>query len=384
MKNLVVLLVCLPLTAKWLYMPPVPVGRLITNTESLLGHDPSDAEAYYMLGRLYSLKFALKTEVGARTSDGKVPVIGAYTREHEPRSRTNPLTPVDIESANRSLANYKRAVELAPDSALYHFGLAWMQQECSRFASQLGKHPAPDWVDLALAEYRTAYRLALGSHLRSDLSDQAGSAIIEILKPRPGSEKEIAEITRNLNELRHHPRVITPLIFSLSPNITLPDLLSNQTVTFDLDGFNSGRRWPWLRPDTCILVWDPAHTGQITSGRQLFGSVTWWMFWQNGYDALAALDDNHDGVLSGAELKGICVWRDKNSNGIADPGEVITAEEFGIVQIAVKPRNVQGTLQSDHGIRLNSGSSTFDWMPQSDPTVNPADLTAPHASDCVK
>jgi hypothetical protein len=160
---------------------------------------------------------------------------------------------------------------------------------------------------------------------------------------------------------------VTPLIFSLKPNASLSDLLSDRQVGFDLDGFATGRQWPWVRADTCILVWDPNRTGRITSGRQLFGSVTWWMFWRNGYEPLGALDDNRDGVLSGAELKGIAVWRDANSNGIADPGEVVPVEGFGIVEIAVKPRQIDGALQRNGGIKLRDGRSltTFDWTPVS-------------------
>jgi hypothetical protein len=89
------------------------------------------------------------------------------------------------------------------------------------------------------------------------------------------------------------------------------------------------------------------------------------MFWRNGYEPLAALDDNRDGVLSGGEVTGIAVWRDANSNGVSDPGEVVPAEMFGIVEIEVRPRLAGVTLQS--GIRLRDGVrlTTFDWMPTS-------------------
>jgi tetratricopeptide (TPR) repeat protein len=37
---------------------------------------------------------------------------------------------------------------------------------------------------------------------------------------------------------------------------------------------------------------------------RLFGTVTWWMFWNDGDHALDALDDERDGRLRGAELHG--------------------------------------------------------------------------------
>jgi hypothetical protein len=89
----------------------------------------------------------------------------------------------------------------------------------------------------------------------------------------------------------------------------------------------------WLRGDTAILVWDPAHRGRVASGRELFGSVTWWMFWRNGFEPLVALDNNGDGSLTGEELDGIGVWQDRNANGISDVGEIMPAREFGIVAI---------------------------------------------------
>ncbi|HEV3197156.1 MAG TPA: hypothetical protein VGZ73_04600 [Bryobacteraceae bacterium] len=366
-------LFCVQMTAMFVQMPPVPMARLIPYTESVIRQNPDSPDAYYLLGRLHSLAFAMVTEVEADLRDGKPPVLAGSAPDRATRETSGRLKASDIDHANKSIANYKRAVELAPDSALYHFSLGWMEEQCSHFAGQLGSRSGPDWIDQALAEYRTAYRLALpadsklSSHLRPYLADEAGTAILEILKQRSGSQEEIAEISKTVADLRRRPLAVTPLIFSLNSGAALPDLLSDRQVGFDLDGFGAGRRWPWVRPDTCILVWDPNRTGRITSGRQLFGSVTWWMFWRNGYEPLAALDDNRDGVLSGAELRGIAVWRDANSNGIADPGEVVPVEGFGIVEIAVKPRQIDGALQRNGGIKLRDGRSltTFDWTPVS-------------------
>jgi len=34
-----------------------------------------------------------------------------------------------------------------------------------------------------------------------------------------------------------------------------------------------------------------------------------------------ALDDNHDGWLTGNELHGLALWYDRNGNGKCDPGK---------------------------------------------------------------
>jgi hypothetical protein len=369
----IIVLGCAPVTAIFVMMPPVPMERLIPYTESVIRQNPNDAEAYYLLGRLHSLAFAQRTELGAVLRDGKPPALTDRLPNRVLRESTGKLADADIDHVNRSLANYKRAIELAPDSPLYHFSLGWMQEQCSNFVGSLGSRPNVEWMNLALAEYRAAYRLALPQDLKQPyyldpyLTDEAGSSIIEILRQRPGNEKEIEEITKTISSLRSRPRSVTPVVFSLKPGAALSDLLSDRQVGFDLDGFDAGRRWPWVQPDTCILVWDPNRTGQILSGRQLFGNVTWWMFWRNGYEPLAALDDNRDGVLSGAELRGIAVWRDANSNGIADPGEVVPVEDLGIIEISVKPRRLNGVLEA--GIKRSDGTSltTFDWTPHSVP-----------------
>jgi hypothetical protein len=380
-----------PALANWLQMSPVPIDRLMSITESAIRQNANDAEAHCVLGRLHSLAFAMRTEAQAVLRDGKISQLidPTPTSELPKRESSSKLKPADIDHANKSVANYQRAVGLAPDVALYHFSLGWMQQQCSRYADQLGSHKSDEWIDLALAEYRAAYRLALPddrkerARLRPYLTEQAGSAIVEILKRRSGNEKEIDEITAMISELRGHTQAITPVIFSLNPRAKLADLVSSARVKFDLDGFDAGREWSWVRPETLILVWDPERTGRITSGRQLFGGVTWWMFWRNGYEPLAMLDDNRDGILEGAELRGIAVWRDANSNGVADPGEVIPVEEFGIVEIAVRPREVDRTLECAGGIKLKDGTSlpTFDWVSHSSEISRgsqPASLHAAH------
>ena len=65
----------------------------------------------------------------------------------------------------------------------------------------------------------------------------------------------------------------------------------------------------WIVP--AWLVFDRRGTGSITSGLQLFGSVTFWLFWENGYDALRSLDDNGDGAIAGADRHRLGAQRDQ-------------------------------------------------------------------------
>ncbi|MGH7142981.1 MAG: hypothetical protein ACREJ2_02470, partial [Planctomycetota bacterium] len=158
----------------------------------------------------------------------------------------------------------------------------------------------------------------------------------------------------------------SPIIFSLTAAQPLHALVAPaKSVHFDLVGDGCVRCWTWVKPDTAILCWDPNGTGKIASGVQLFGNATWmwWIFWDNGYQALDALDDNRDGVLTGAELTGLCVWRDANQNGIADPGEVVPVVNLGIDSIAVRaPQTEDGCPANKLGIHFEDGRTlpTYD------------------------
>ncbi|MGH7143278.1 MAG: hypothetical protein ACREJ2_04000, partial [Planctomycetota bacterium] len=160
------------------------------------------------------------------------------------------------------------------------------------------------------------------------------------------------------------PPGFSPVVFSLTAAQPLHALVDPaKSVHFDLDGDGYAERRMWVQPDTAILCWDPGCTGKITSGRQLFGNVSWWIFWDNGYQALDALDDNRDGVLTGNELTGLCVWRDANQNGVSDPGEVVPVVNLGIDSIAVRaPQTEDGCPANKLGIHFEDGRTlpTYD------------------------
>lgn len=235
----------------------------------------------------------------------------------------------------------------------------------------------------ALEHYRRAYDLSIkddlakpGGLVRANavISAEAGDAILKILSDHPAAEKpnESRELGKALKELAEKPRAMTPILFRMpraggaAGAPVLADLVDPLArTTFDLAGDDLHREWPWVRPGTSLLCWDPAGTGQVSSGRALFGSATWWIAFRNGYEALAILDDNADGVLTGDELQGIAAWTDANANGVSERGEVRPLAALGITAIAVRPRTTaDGTLTIDRGITLSDGTTvpTFDWV----------------------
>lgn len=136
-------------------------------------------------------------------------------------------------------------------------------------------------------------------------------------------------------------------------------------VSFDLTGQGLPLRGGWLKKNAAWLVWDPQSKGKITSGFQLFGSVTWLTPWENGYLALGALDDNGDGKIAGDELKGLSLWRDANANGISDKGEVKPVAYWQIVSLGYRhKRQSKEAWISEAGVTFANGETrpTYDWI----------------------
>jgi hypothetical protein len=221
--------------------------------------------------------------------------------------------------------------------------------------------------------------------LKELISHEAAVGFLRVTSATAQQSKEQdrrAEVSAGLEALRKIPRsfLITPIVFSMSPSRSVRDLVSpgHRSVAFDLDGTGRPQKWNWVKADTGILVWDPSGSGRITSGRQLFGSVTWWIFWENGYAALDALDDNRDGELSGDELVGLAVWFDRNSNGVSDAGEVRSLASLGITTIACRvTTESDGVPANPRGVTLADGNElpTYDWIASQAEDPGPGSLT---------
>lgn len=372
---------------------PVPVDNLLKNLAQYIKDKPDDAAGYYTLGRVHALAYAQddgQVEVNRDSKDAPLPTFARYTSVvHAARSNEKPLSDASRDHLLKSIENYRRATELNDKSGLYWLGYGWMLQQAS--LHQVGVpttqpvtskiHPLSDLREMAIAAYRKAVNLTLTDDQNSRkmfigdnyVSLEAAQNSLELLKDMPDTaeNKLLAERCRNVisefNEKRDK-MPITPIVFPLDRDRPLNTLIDDaNTVSFDLAGFGDGRKWPWVTASTAILVWDPQHTGRISSGRQLFGSVTWWMFWRNGYEPLAMLDDNRDGVLAGSELAGLAVWVDRNTDGISDAGEVRPIGSVGVERLSVRHETRGGVLQSPSGVIFRDGRtvSSYDWTPTS-------------------
>ena len=130
----------------------------------------------------------------------------------------------------------------------------------------------------------------------------------------------------------------SPLVLDLNGDGVQTTRLSNsftQGVHFNLDAKGLAENTAWVSKDDGLLVRDLNGDGKITSGRELFGNHTLLKSGTeaaNGFEALAELDDNGDGVVDAddASFASLKVWKDANGNGVTDAGELLTLAQAGV------------------------------------------------------
>jgi len=204
-------------------------------------------------------------------------------------------------------------------------------------------------------------------------SEECIGYMLRLLDKQKDAE-EIRILYYHKGQLDKMGRMITPILIPLS-DASFETLVDREAgVAFDLDGSGLKRHWGWITPKAAWLVFDGKQSGQITSGLQMFGNATFWIFWRDGYQALGSLDANGDQLIEGEELRGLALWHDANGNGISEPGEVKPVSAYGIDQLSCRSETVGPDLRhSLRGVRFKDGTTrpSYDWF---------APMNAPAAS----
>ena len=392
----------------WYSTQEVPIGRLFTNLQERLARNTNDFEVTYDLARLHSMAYSTNLfSIGVRTNDSRPEFYGPGSDAGVPRSISLPPSPEERTVARRHLTNaillFERAIVLLKTStnkieykqwlvlplelghawcldqagsrkealAAYRktLALAWKKEVTGEFKFQEWLEGTWNAVKAGNNPLRVATRRG---HIGPGVcySEEIIGYLLKLLDPAKDAA-EIADLRDKQKTLTSTPRAVTPILVPLESNAAFKDLVDPYAaMTFDLDGSGLPRQWGWITPKAAWLVFDPDGRGKITSGLQMFGNVTFWIFWRDGYEALGSLDDNHDGVLSGDELRGMALWQDRNSNGICDPGEVRPVSDWGITAISCAgERHPTGISWSPKGVVFTNGESrpTYDWIVPSRP-----------------
>ncbi len=365
-------------------LPDVSDVRVRSISEPIVPFEEAKRRALAELGR--------DSELGAKRDAFVRRRMEIFNELTESGWAPAPTSATDAELASHltsAVASFEKAMELEPSSALYQLGYASLLEEANLWCKRHPKVATPKVFATInkqgiRSEYLKAWRLSQSTpSTESELvrfgGDEAANAFMRLVEEpmADSSDEELRAVTEIKESFRKREaaakqsrdngtRIVTPVIFPLRKVAGIDALLApGKRVSFPLRGWGPDDSWSWVKPETGILVWNPTANGQIRSGAQLFGSYTWGIFWDNGYQPLAVLDLDGDTVLRGAELSGIRVWFDKNGNGVSETGEVLSLAEVGITSISASQNGSEGIHpMNPNGVELGDGSifPTWDWM----------------------
>jgi hypothetical protein len=182
--------------------------------------------------------------------------------------------------------------------------------------------------------------LALPDYLGRAVYDYIKSSLLSILNPFLGPLLEgfwVAEAWVRPEPIRD------PIILDLDGD-GVETLAQASGLHFDHDGNGFAEQTGWVGADDGLLIRDRQPGAAITSGSQLFGDFTLLSNGKmaaHGFEALADLDDNHDGVIDQADAAWaeLAIWKDSDSDAYLDPGERLSLEQAGVRQLRLAYRD---------------------------------------------
>jgi hypothetical protein len=358
----------------------IPIDRLLANLQQEEQLKPDNKpQIEFRLARLYAMSYAMSThdiptyealnERAETKNDKKAPedkriIHSANAHEIWPDYRQDKVTisfaPVIAQdSLHKAIEHYRIAYSLTPSDNNVKLGLAWCLVQSKEYAEAIPMlrslvaldDPKPLLGDRKNLQYEAAQYLA------PLLNTQSDGAELKTLRALPLPDYE--------------PHFITPVVVPLNGKLNPSELMIKTKVKFDL-GLGSRCYTSWPSKKAGWLVYDQQGTRKIDSGLQLFGNYTFFLFWKDGYEAMSSLDDNHDGKLSGRELRHLAVWQDKNADGKSDKSEVLRLESLSVKSIACKSSALtDGVLNNEKGITFFSGETraTYDFILQEESNV---------------
>jgi tetratricopeptide (TPR) repeat protein len=346
----------------------VPVARLVANLEKELAANPKNADVHLRLARLYAMAYA------ANTTELPVAVLAGADQKprqevwfgHEPdlipRKIASDVSRSEASKAflAKSVEHYRKVIELEPAGLIGRIGYAWTLEQSGNAAAAIAEYRRV--VDQAWPKEENAKFAAPGQRF---YTEEAVRYLIPLLSAQRDAD-EIAALRAKAERLARVPRAITPVAIPLTDRGTAKSIVDlDASVAFDADGTGLRKAWTWISSDAAWLVYEPSARGEISSALQLFGDVTFWNVWRNGYEAMCALDDDGDGALSDGELRYLALWRDTNGDAISDRGEVKPLAEYGIVSLscrATRGDGIYAVATAKNGVRFGDGRTrpTYD------------------------
>jgi tetratricopeptide (TPR) repeat protein len=268
-------------------------------------------------------------------------------------------------SLRQAITHLNKAIELDPSLIAARLGLAWCLDEAGEKDEAI-----PLYRQVFQSSYERDAHTKVGCFPQL-LSIESGKYLLKLLDPQINGP-EIADIKSKIIQVNARiPDCMTPLLVPLTSASKLEDLVQARQVSFNLDGQGARTCLSWITPEAGWLVFDKSGSGIVTSGKELIGGVTFWVFWKHGYEVLSALDDNHDGKLTAEEMDRLAIWNDANGDGVSQPGEVKPLSYWHIKELSCKATEEnEHWLSSKGGVTLEDGTHrpSYDvWIEQEAP-----------------
>lgn len=345
-----------------------PVARLAANLTEKLEKDPTDFETRHNLARLHAMAYAKKSDelqTSAHRKTGELSVWFGFA------PRPVPFNSEATDDAGKKMAaeahlnatieQYEKLLKAEPKNDLVRLGYGWALKEAGKEMQAMVEFRRV--IDSAWKKEQGTTTAGLGWY---SLTIEAAQYLTPMLNEKT-DQAEIEDLKAKVARMSRVRRPVTPIAIPLAAGLELEDLCAaDSSVVFDADGSGVAKRWTWITPQAGWLVYDQPKLGKIDSALQMFGNVTFWCFWKNGYHALSSLDDDADGRLRGAELQHLAIWCDANSNGVSDVGEVKPLAAYDIVELSCQGETISGRqdLISTSGVVFANGKKrdSFDLI----------------------
>jgi tetratricopeptide (TPR) repeat protein len=261
----------------------VPVDRVAANLERMIAEKPQDVGLRLNLARTHAMAFAQKLDALRVAKRGGLPFFG----DEFGYRNVSVLPPKDQAAAaaaeaqlKAAIAAYRDLLKIDPNHSVGNLGLGW----CLKLAGDregaktaLRKTIAIEWpIEKERRSTWGSMVLEAWAHLRPLLDPVADAA-------------ELRTMAEHQAVISKQGRMITPIAVPLRARLDARDIADDRAaVLFDADGSGIPKRWTWITDEAAWLVFDRKDTRTVTSALQLFGSVTFWLFWENGYDRAAS------------------------------------------------------------------------------------------------
>ena len=207
--------------------------------------------------------------------------------------------------------------------------------------------------------------------------------------PNGGISQDLADYILQTNRYNDSIsiQIYDPLILDLNGNGKIDLTSTSNGVHFDHDANDISFKSSWVDKEDGLLVYDRNNNGIIDNGTELFGNFTRiasantnsssyeniddanknnnnlqtnnTTLAKHGYEALANLDSNNDGVIdiNDKDFNKLRIWQDINKDGVSQTNELKTLDELNIKSLNLNYNEVNQDLRDNNTLTLK-GSYT--------------------------